>query len=90
MKYRIFLLYILATFIALAEAQAQRVVIKGQVTNEKGSPIEVANIKVEGQAAGAIADLKGRYSFECASADTVIVIYSMIGYQTRKRTLPTS
>ena len=87
MKYRIFLLYILATFIALAEAQAQRVVIKGQVTNEKGSPIEVANIKVEGQAAGAIADLKGRYSFECASADTVIVIYSMIGYQTRKRTL---
>ena len=87
MKYRIFLLYILVTIFALVDAQAQRVVIRGQVTDDKGSPIEVANIKVEGQAAGAVADLKGRYSFECAGGDTVVVVYSMIGYQTRKKVL---
>ena len=87
MKFRIFLLYILLTIFALVDVQAQRVVIRGQVTDDKGAPIEVANIKVEGQAAGAVADLKGRYSFECASADTVVVVYSMIGYQTRKKVL---
>lgn len=57
------------------------------VTDEKGSPVELANVRVQGTAQGTITNLKGEYSFYCASADTVTVVYSMIGYETRKRIL---
>ena len=57
------------------------------VTDEKGSPVELANVRVQGTAQGTVTNLKGEYSFYCASADTVTVVYSMIGYETRKRIL---
>lgn len=68
-------------------ATAQRVKIGGTITDEHGSPIELATVRLEGTATGAVSDLKGRYSFTFQAADSVVVVYSMIGYQTRKRTL---
>lgn len=64
----------------------QRVTIRGTVTDDKQNPIEIANVKAEGQAAGTITDLKGRYIFTCDSKDSLVIVYSMIGYQTRKKT----
>ena len=66
---------------------AQSVTIKGKVTDDKHSPIEIANVHAEGQAAGTITDLKGNYIFTCQSNDSLVIRFSMIGYQTRKRTL---
>ena len=66
-------------------AMSQRVTIKGKVTDDKHNPIEIANVKVEGQAAGTITDLKGRYIFTCESSDSIVIVYSMLGYQTRKK-----
>ena len=61
--------------------------IKGVVTDETGSPVEIANIWVGRQMKGTTTDLKGQYSLKLVTADTVEIVYSMIGYQTRKRVL---
>ncbi|MBQ2368220.1 MAG: carboxypeptidase-like regulatory domain-containing protein, partial [Bacteroidaceae bacterium] len=68
-------------------ASAQKVTIKGTVTDYKDAPIEVAGVHIEGQAAGTFTDLKGRYIFTCNSSDSLVVVYSMLGYQTRKKVL---
>ena len=84
---KIYTYLLLAMFLAVSmPAMSQRVTIRGKVTDDKQQPIEIANIKVEGQAAGTITDLKGRYIFTCESSDSLVVAYSMIGYQTRKKT----
>ena len=87
MKLQKLLLYILFTTLTLATASAQRVTIKGKVTDYKDNPIEVAGVHIEGQTAGTFTDLKGRYSFSCNSSDSLVVVYSMLGYQTRKKVL---
>lgn len=66
---------------------AQHVTIKGRVTDEKNNPIEIASVHAEGQAAGALTDLQGYYSFGCQSSDSLVIKFSMIGYQTRKKVL---
>lgn len=66
---------------------AQKATIKGTVTDNNQSPIEVATIHVEGTINGTITDLQGRYSFTVESRDSVVISYSMIGYKTRKKTL---
>ena len=87
MRLHTLLIYILFTFTALATASAQKVTIKGTVTDYKDAPIEVAGVHIEGQAAGTFTDLKGRYIFTCNSSDSLVVVYSMLGYQTRKKVL---
>lgn len=66
---------------------AQTVIIKGKVIDDKKSPIELAQVRVEGTAAGAVCNLKGEYRFSCQSADSMVVVFSMLGYETRKRVL---
>lgn len=84
---KIYTYLLLVMFLAASmPAMSQRVTIRGKVTDDKQQPIEIANIKVEGQAAGTITDLQGRYIFTCESSDSLVVAYSMIGYQTRKKT----
>lgn len=87
MKSHTLLIYFLFSTLTLATASAQKVTIKGTVTDYNDSPIEVAGVHIEGQTAGTFTDLKGRYSFTCNSSDSLVVVYSMLGYQTRKKIL---
>lgn len=68
-------------------AQQNRLRVKGSVSDDKGNPMELAMVRVEGQGAGTLTGLKGHFSFECHTADTVTVVFSLTGYQTRRRTL---
>ncbi len=80
-------LYIISILIILTNGiMAQNVTIKGRITNENHAPIEIANVSILGKPIGTIADLNGYYSLTCQSEDSLVVVYSMIGYQTRKRT----
>lgn len=65
----------------------QRTRIFGVIKDDQGAPVELATIRVTGQNALTVSNLKGEYSLWCTSADTVRVVYSMIGYETRKRLL---
>ena len=81
-----FRLYIISFLLVLSTGiMAQNVTIKGRVTNENHEPIEIANISILGKPVGTIADLNGNYILTCQSDDSLVVVYSMIGYQTRKR-----
>ena len=71
-----------------ANAGAQNVTIKGTVVDDERKPVELAIVRIEGQTlTGTTADMKGRYSITCKSADSLVVVFSMLGYETRKRTL---
>lgn len=80
---------ILLTCILLGSVclQAQNVTIRGRVIDDEHKPLELALVHIEGQMAGTNADLQGRYSLTCSSADSLVVVFSMVGYQTRKRVL---
>ena len=59
----------------------------GVVRDDMGSPLELSSIQEVGTANGTLANLKGEYSLYVSSGDSVTIRYSMIGYETRKRTL---
>ncbi|MBO7582103.1 MAG: carboxypeptidase-like regulatory domain-containing protein [Bacteroidaceae bacterium] len=66
---------------------AQTVVIKGKVIDDQKAPLELAQVRVEGTGCGAVCNLKGEFRFSCESADSMVVVFSMLGYETRKRVL---
>lgn len=76
----------LLTLLLATGAMAQRVTFKGIVTDQEHTPLAIANVSIEGTAIGTVADLNGRYSLTLDSRDSIVVVYSMLGYQTRKRT----
>lgn len=65
----------------------QSVLIKGKVTDDQRSPLELAQVRVEGTGFGTVCNLKGEYRLTCESSDSVVVVFSMLGYETRKRVL---
>ena len=76
----------LALILLSTGAVAQKVTFKGRITDENHNPIEIASVGVSGASKGTVADLNGNYIFTCESSDSLVLIYSMIGHQTRKRT----
>lgn len=79
-------LYILLTLLLISlKTTAQTVVFKGTVIDDKKAPIEMATVRVEGTAQGTVCDLKGRFRFTATSTDSVVVVASMMGYETRKK-----
>ena len=77
---------LLMLFAIITGVAAQKVTFKGRITDENHNPVEVASIGVQGEAKGTVADLNGYYVLTCESRDSLTLIYSMVGYQTRKRT----
>ena len=65
----------------------EKVKLSGRVIDDEQNPVLFAVVRVEGQAAGTTTDLQGRYKLEFSTADTVVVSFSMLGYETKKRTL---
>lgn len=68
-------------------AFAQLTKVGGTIVDENGEPLELVTVRIENSSIGTISNLKGRYSLKFQSRDSVVIIYSMLGYNTRKRTL---
>lgn len=77
----------LAASCVLPAAAQNDVTITGVVTDDGGAPVEFATVHVERQVAGTMTNLKGEYSLQAKSTDSVVVVFSMLGYNTRKRVL---
>jgi outer membrane cobalamin receptor len=65
------------SFFALAQAT-----ISGTVSDTKGTPIEGANIYLEGTYDGASSDAEGKFNFETSETGTQNLIVSMVSYDT--------
>ncbi|MBO7119983.1 MAG: carboxypeptidase-like regulatory domain-containing protein, partial [Bacteroidaceae bacterium] len=69
------------------QADTARVHLKGKVVDESQDPVSLCQVRIEGQPFGTTAALDGTYNLSFHTADSVVVIYSMIGYETRRRVL---
>ena len=71
----------------VVNSSAQTFTLTGKVVDEDGKAVELATVSCLDQAAVTMANLKGEYSLKLKSADSVVVKFSMVGYQTRTRIL---
>ena len=69
------------------DLQNSTVTIKGTVIDDNKDPVPLTKIQVEGTGYGTMSDLNGKYIFSCPTSDSLVVSFSMIGYETRKRVL---
>lgn len=68
-------------------AMAQTFTLQGKVTDRDNNPIELASVTVPSQNRLVMTNLKGEYSMEVQSADSVVVRFSMVGYKAKTRVL---
>ncbi len=84
-----FLRYIFLGIVAVTSAMASdaQVKIHGKVIDEANKPIEFATVKIKGTAVGATTGLGGGYSITSPARDTIVVVFTCIGYNDESRTL---
>jgi len=59
--------------------------IEGKVSDEQGNPIEFATVRIAGTALGTTTNSKGDYTISTPARDTIMVVFSCIGYSDVKR-----
>jgi hypothetical protein len=72
---------------AFVSAQAQTFTLSGRVIDENNDPVEFASVSCPKQGKMTMTSLKGDYSLQLQSADSVEIRFSMVGYKTKVRTL---
>lgn len=68
-------------------ASAQTFTLHGRVTDENNEPIEFASVSCLKQGKMTMTSIKGEYSMQLHSADSVVIKFSMIGYKAKTRIL---
>lgn len=81
------LLIITICLVASLQMMAQGFTLQGRVTDSDNNPVELATVSVVKQGKVALTSLKGEFSMQLQSADSVVVKFSMIGYKTKTRVL---
>ena len=72
---------VLSSTVALADGFT----LKGKVIDEEGQALELVTVSCLAQGKVAMTNLKGQFSIDLQSADSVEVRFSMVGYGVRKR-----
>lgn len=70
---------------ACNSAFADNFTLTGRVVDEEQNPIELATVSCLEQGKVTMTNLKGEFSITLQSADSVVVKFSMVGYNARKR-----
>lgn len=71
----------------LMQGYAQTFILQGKVTDDQNNPVELATVAVVQQGRMTMTNLKGEFSIQLLSADSVVVRFSMVGYKTKTRVL---
>lgn len=90
MKQRFLYRYILLMLVWILTgnmAIAQLFTVKGTVKDEDGNALELATVSCAEQGKVTMTNLKGEYSLQLQSEDSVVIRFSMVGYKTRTRVL---
>lgn len=81
-------LYItLLMLLCVISIKAQTFTLQGKVTDSNMSPVELATVSVIEQGKMTMTNLKGEFSIQLRSADSVVVRFSMVGYKTKTRVI---
>ena len=84
---RIFSILLTSCLVLSCLGMNAQVKLSGKVTDENGSPIEFASVRIDGTAIGTNTDTKGDYNLSVPQRDTVMVVFSCIGYSDVRRRL---
>lgn len=66
---------------------AQDFTLQGKVIDDENNPVELVTVSVASQGKVAFTSLKGEFSLNLHSSDSVTVKFSMVGYKTKTRVL---
>lgn len=75
------LLITLFCLLSATQLMAQESRVRGKVLDENGQPMELVHVRLEREAIGTMTDFKGDYELGVPAADSLRVIFTMIGYQ---------
>ena len=64
-----------------------RVKLRGTIVDENQEPIPMVIVRIEGQGIATTANIDGKYNIQFHTADSVVVVYQMVGFQKRQRVL---
>ena len=81
----LFLCSILFSHRAIANSMV--VDITGTVYNDSGEPLIGASVTLQGSSEGTVTDLDGRFSLSVPDANSAVLVFSYIGFQTQEITL---
>ena len=79
------LLFILTSFMVFGQG---RIKITGNVRDADGNPLELVVVQVKNTLIGAMTNEKGAYSLSVAPGDSLILIFSCLGYNKAERIIP--
>jgi hypothetical protein len=74
-------------FLTLGVQAQTKATITGKIVDDEHQPVELASVYIEGTTIGVLADIGGKYKLQVESKDSVVVVCSMMGYKTQKKTL---
>lgn len=72
---------------AAFEASGANVNIRGRVIDQANEPVVAATVKVAGTAIGTSTSTDGNYKLTVAERDTLVLVFSCVGYDEERRTL---
>ncbi|MBO4611680.1 MAG: carboxypeptidase-like regulatory domain-containing protein [Bacteroidaceae bacterium] len=75
------------TVCAQENVDTTRVKLRGTIVDEDQEPIPMVIVRIEGQGIVATAGLDGKYNIAFHTADSVVVVYQMMGFQKRQKVL---
>ena len=61
--------------------------ISGAVIDADNQPLELALVRIAGSTTGTTTNLEGRYELRVASSDSLVVVFSCLGYKTEEHLL---
>lgn len=69
-------------------AQSKRIKISGNVRDADGNPVELVAVQVKNTLIGGITDEKGFYSLSVSPGDSIVLLFSSLGYNKAERIIP--
>ena len=81
--------YLLAVSLLTLWAKIPEVRLYGYVLDSENRGIELANVYIEGSTVGTTTNQNGYYDITLEMSDTIVMVYSMIGYETIRQQLYT-
>jgi TonB-dependent Receptor Plug Domain. len=87
MNYKIRIILFFVLFVNVFAFSQQKIMIDGYVIDTDNRGVEMANVYIENTGIGVATNVNGYYSITTEVVDSVVIVYSMVGYKTVKHTV---
>jgi hypothetical protein len=68
-------------------AQSNNATLFGTISDEAGKPLELTNISIKSTTIGTVSNLNGEYLLRIPAKKPVVIVFSLIGYQSVEKTI---